>query len=137
MGIMKLILILLVTILGVVNAGPYWDQCKRNEDCQSGEICISKIGPWRSLCVPQDCRYQKDMCRSDEECVLYSHDCFGQGASGLWAGQSARFSPCRYVCRSKPQPFPEGHQCETSSDCKFREEVCVNVNGINQCKFEL
>ena len=62
---MNMLLILLVTILGV-NAGPYLDQCKRNEDC-----------------------------KSDEECVLYSHDCFGQGASGLWAGQSARFSPCR------------------------------------------
>ena len=47
------------------------------------------------------------------------------------------FLPTFSVCRSKPQPFPEGHQCETSSDCKFREEVCVNVNGKNQCKFEL
>merc|ERR1712062_129274 len=127
LSIMNMLLILLVTILGV-NAEPTLDRpCTGDEDCRNGEIC--KNPQWktcRGICVPQpqDCRYQKDMCKSDEECVISSpHDCY-------------HFPPCKYVCR--PYPFPEG-QCRTSSDCKppYIQGVCIqgknHSSGKNTC----
>merc|ERR1712150_119672 len=133
LSIMKLILILLVTILGV-NAKMIINTCFVNKDiCKSGEKCMpvvtdpSCLYGWRcpGICLPEDCRAKKDMCKSDEECVLSHTDCFDYWPGQL--GQSARHNLCRYVCRAKS--FLDGHQCLTSSNCKGKKEVCVNVNG--------
>eukprot|EP00093_Oithona_nana_P008629 08629.XXX_491383_490889_1 [CDS] Oithona nana genome sequencing. len=109
---MKLILILLVTILRV-NAKLV--VCQSDEDCGLGVRCIKEWGFCERFGFHQrDCRYNKALCKSDEKCV-----------PKCWGGMD-----CGYGCLHNPNK-EEG--CLSSSDCKWNQEFCAEIDGKNKC----